>query len=122
MSTGDWLSENGEAIYDTRPYEMQNDTVNGNVWWTQNKVKMTLYGSILQWPEDNILRVTPIKLSNEYRVCLLGPGCKTQLKWANTNAALEIKLPVEAHRGKPAWVFRVEYLGSHNALSNGRKQ
>lgn len=29
---GDWLNVNGEAIYSTRPWTYQNDTVNPDVW------------------------------------------------------------------------------------------
>ena len=31
-SVGKWLSINGEAIYKTRPWRYQNDTVNPNFW------------------------------------------------------------------------------------------
>ena len=30
---GDWLNVNGDAIYKTRPWKAQNDSVSGNVWW-----------------------------------------------------------------------------------------
>ncbi len=29
---GAWLKINGEAIYFTKPWKIQNDTLNGNVW------------------------------------------------------------------------------------------
>ena len=29
---GEWLGVNGEAIYSTKPWTYQNDTVNPNVW------------------------------------------------------------------------------------------
>jgi len=29
---GRWLAVNGEAIYASKPWTYQNDTVNGNVW------------------------------------------------------------------------------------------
>lgn len=29
---GEWMSVNGEAIYGTRPWIYQNDTINPNVW------------------------------------------------------------------------------------------
>ncbi len=29
---GAWLKINGEAIYATKPWKVQNDTLNGNVW------------------------------------------------------------------------------------------
>ena len=31
---GDWMRVNGRAIYDTKPWIYQNDTLNGDVWYT----------------------------------------------------------------------------------------
>ena len=30
---GSWLQVNGEAIYKSKPWKHQNDTINGNVWY-----------------------------------------------------------------------------------------
>lgn len=32
LKLGAWLEVNGEAIYGSRPWLYQNDTVNGDVW------------------------------------------------------------------------------------------
>lgn len=57
LEIGEWLSINGEAIYSSRPWKVQNDTT-GNVWYTQkNKV---VYGISLQWPKDNILILSSV--------------------------------------------------------------
>jgi len=29
---GEWLGVNGEAVYSSRPWGFQNDTINGDVW------------------------------------------------------------------------------------------
>ena len=32
LSLGKWLSVNGDAIYSSRPWSFQNDTINPDVW------------------------------------------------------------------------------------------
>ena len=36
---GAWLSINGEAIYGSVPWRVQNDTVDRNTWYTASKVR-----------------------------------------------------------------------------------
>lgn len=55
MDLGEWLSINGDAIYETQPWSTQNDTVNGNVWYTQKDD--VIYGITVEWPEDNQLKL-----------------------------------------------------------------
>lgn len=40
---GEWLKVNGEAIYASRPWAYQNDTINSDVWW----VILTAYSQFL---------------------------------------------------------------------------
>jgi len=50
-----WLQVNGEAIYGSRPWTHQNDTLNGHVWYT--KKNQIVYAIVLQWPENDVLKV-----------------------------------------------------------------
>lgn len=52
LDLGEWLSINGEAIYASKPWTVQNDTA-GNVWYTQKED--AVYAITLKWPEDNQL-------------------------------------------------------------------
>lgn len=52
---GEWLSINGEAIYSSTPWSVQNDTLTKDVWYT-SKDKF-VYAIVLFWPENNILEL-----------------------------------------------------------------
>lgn len=45
---GEWLSVNGEAIYSTKPWRAQNDTINKHVWFTSKAD--AVYTIVLEWP------------------------------------------------------------------------
>ena len=72
LVSGAWLAVNGEAIYDTKPWTVQNDTLTGSVWYTLSKNETQLYASILEWPDDNILSLGSLKLSEMSQIHLLG--------------------------------------------------
>ena len=35
LQMGEWLSVNGDAIYSTKPWKAQNDTINKDVWYVK---------------------------------------------------------------------------------------
>lgn len=66
---GEWLTVNGEAIYNTTPCFSQNDVKNSDVWYTCNTLDVTKTSAnnitvgftiFFNWPEDNILRIRNI--------------------------------------------------------------
>lgn len=110
---GDWLSINGEAIYETVPWLVQNDTYNGNVWYTSSPSYggNYLYAIILEWPRNDILTLQSPRQIFEMSVNsvakLLGNG-DTKLKWALTKDQVEIRLPSKATVQNPiAWVLKI---------------
>ncbi|EZA56254.1 hypothetical protein DMN91_009980 [Ooceraea biroi] len=103
---GDWLAINGEAIYDTKPWTTQNDTLTGSVWYTQSKDEKRLYASILEWPDDDVLEVGSLKLPANSQIHLL--GYSSVIPWKQLNNKLAISLPANAHRGQPGWVLKIE--------------
>lgn len=70
---GQWLKINGEAIYGTKPWIVQNDTLTSAVWYTSKD--SVFYAISLKWPKDNILSLkSPLKFFRNVKtvVNLLG--------------------------------------------------
>ncbi|XP_076247951.1 alpha-L-fucosidase [Calliopsis andreniformis] len=103
---GDWLAINGEAIYNTKPWMVQNDTLANNVWYTQSKNEKQIYASILHWPNDGVLKLGSLKVSVNTQISLL--GSKQTIKWMQDDDNVSIFLPVEYHKGQPAWVLKIK--------------
>lgn len=73
---GEWLEINGEAIYNTSPWFIQNDSYNRDVWYTctkeeynainpvdvprQTDTLTAVYVIFLNWPENNALKVRDV--------------------------------------------------------------
>lgn len=100
---GAWLTVNGEAIYKTRPWKTQNDTLCGDVWYTENRKNEKLYAILLSWPKDNILKLGSVTMIETAPIQLL--GYEKNLDWKIIATDLWINLPVSAQKGEPAWVI-----------------
>ncbi|XP_051170480.1 alpha-L-fucosidase-like [Leptopilina boulardi] len=100
---GSWLAVNGEAIYKTRPWKTQNDTLSGYVWYTESKNDEKLFAILLSWPTDNIVKLGSVRVLESASIQLLGYQCK--LDWQNNSSELWINLPPGAEKNKPAWVI-----------------
>ncbi|XP_050805614.1 plasma alpha-L-fucosidase isoform X2 [Gopherus flavomarginatus] len=79
---GDWLRVNGEAIYGTKPWRTQNDTVTPGVWYTFKPKEETVFAIFLKWPISGTLVLgDPKTIIGETQVKLIGH--KGQLKWVS---------------------------------------
>jgi len=107
LEVGEWLSINGEAIYNTRPWLHQNETV-ANIWYTSRE--SAVYATVLDWPSRNTVELAKAVglFKNEYTtVSLLGNP--EPLSWRVTDDTVEIKLPDKsAVKSKWAWVIKIE--------------
>lgn len=63
---------NQEAIKYTKPWEYQDDSRTGSVWYTKNGE--AVYAITLQWPENNVLKLGSVKslFKKKPTVTLLG--------------------------------------------------
>ena len=48
---GQWLKVNGESIYNSKPWEYQNDTLTDGVWYTSSEDDSAVYAIVLNWPK-----------------------------------------------------------------------
>lgn len=61
LALGSWLAINGDAIYSTRPWRVQNDTADCIIWYTSKG--STVYAISFVWPSNNKLVLTQVKVS-----------------------------------------------------------
>ncbi|XP_005420197.2 plasma alpha-L-fucosidase [Geospiza fortis] len=77
---GSWLEVNGEAIYGTKPWRAQNDTVTPGVWYTFTPKEGKVNAIFLNWPVSRILELgEPRAKPGETQVKLA--GYRELLKW-----------------------------------------
>jgi alpha-L-fucosidase len=108
---GQWLSINGEAIYETRPWIYQNDTVNSDVWYTLKSG--VVYGILLKWPTKSIIIDAPHTTSNT-KVTMLGYNSNIIWKPINPDQSgiiIDIaQFVANALPSEWAWTFKLTNL------------
>jgi len=125
---GDFINVNGEAVYDSKPWVYQNDTLTPNVWYTskvrsdqgldkyrlynpQNKDNTVVYAYVFKWPENNKLKLASPKPNAQTKVSML--GYQETLKVSSEANGLIVDLSSVQWTRLPslhAWVFKFEYL------------
>lgn len=123
---GNWLAVNGEAIYNTRPYEVLCDTtqLGQPVWYTMSKDSTYGYAIIFDWPKSETFICAGVNIKWDTNIYLL--GYDKPLKWIDTGRklwALSAMIPEEMLKDKNtrpcqyAWVLKFEY-DKDNKFSN----
>nr|CAD7439005.1 unnamed protein product [Timema bartmani] len=91
---GSWLKVNGKAIYSTKSWVFQNDTVTSGVWYTkgnENDVDQKVYAIVLEWPKERQLLLGSPMLTQDSKLSILGGT--GQLKWSQTSKGVLVHFP-----------------------------
>ncbi|CAG2101362.1 unnamed protein product, partial [Medioppia subpectinata] len=75
---GDWLNVNGEAIYSSKPWTHQNDTITKDIWYTSKD--KTVYAIVLFWPKNNEVELGSVAHNSVNTIQLLGTDGKVEHK------------------------------------------
>ncbi|XP_067936934.1 alpha-L-fucosidase-like [Watersipora subatra] len=119
---GAWLKVNGEAVYASSPWRYQNDTVSGNIWYTQKKSNSSssgysVYAFVLEWPENNKLTLGSPIATPTTTINMLGYSDVNQFIYSRRSdgAGLVVKFPYIPPNKLPsfyAWVLKLDNLGN----------
>lgn len=107
---GSWLAINGEAVYGSRPWTFQNDTITPGVWFTSKEG--TVYAIVLQWPQENVLSLGSVKDTPDTTISLLGYTTTPHtfhVSFRGVKKGIQVMFPSMADvKGQWAWVLAMK--------------
>ncbi|KAK7101787.1 alpha-L-fucosidase-like [Littorina saxatilis] len=106
---GSWLQVNGEAIYKSRPWSFQNDTVTSGIWYTKGKSGdgYNVYVFTQNIPSGPLILGAP-QPSPQTVVSML--GYQGKFAWEKTSTGMSISIPAIPVNELPckwAWVLKL---------------
>ncbi|KAM9340046.1 tissue alpha-L-fucosidase-like [Symphorus nematophorus] len=103
---GAWLATNGEAIYASKPWRMQNETTTVPVWYTSKGT--SVYAILTARPVKPIVQLLLPKTSKATKVYLL--GYSQPLPWSpvQPSAGLIVLLPELSYSPAEAWTLKLD--------------
>jgi len=108
LQMGEWLSHNGEAIYETIPWTHANDTINHDVWYTSKP--STVYVHTLKWPQESQLAIGAVNSTMTVKGATLLGTDNTPLHYDISATGMTISLPA-LPLGTPlkwSWVVKLQ--------------
>lgn len=110
---GQWLKVNGDAIYSSKPWSHQNDTITKNIWYTSqiSGDDVTVYAILLFWPDDNTVTLGAPVPSSTTVISML--GYSGNFDWKPYSGGIQVTIPPISIIKLPcndAWVLKLEGL------------
>ncbi|KAK8813235.1 hypothetical protein WA158_002827 [Blastocystis sp. Blastoise] len=78
IQLGDWMKVNGEAIYKSIPWRVQDE--DKKVYFTERKDLSAVYAILTEWPEDNTVTLSSPQLTENTKMSLMGSDKPVEYK------------------------------------------
>ncbi len=107
-SLGTWLDRNGEAIFDTRPWQRAESQTTQGLGIRFTKTESNLYATLLGRPSESEIAIEGLEPSSDASVQLLGRD--EELTWRQNGSDLAVQLPDDLPEA-PAHALQITGMG-----------